>query len=281
MSQADTGKMSEINQTSAGMTATIAELDNNMKSAYGEGYNAKRTESLQSEIDHMSGENGKRAEAGNKAIGAYYASLENEKDKLRREAEDTAYQDIDKLGINRESAEAGKILMEARAKAAAQYNATTGAQQEAEMQRSLISSVGAILVADKTYWNAGYLEGKERSEGMMSAINDYVKKTYKPTTPGTNYDLNTDYNGNSGDSIENSSFSSDAYGLSYVPYDNFPALLHEGERVLTASEARALKTNAGMTVTVTGNSFSVREEADIYKIAQQIAKELGNAQMIS
>ena len=28
-----------------------------------------------------------------------------------------------------------------------------------------------------------------------------------------------------------------AYGLDYVPYDNFPALLHQGERVQTAAEA--------------------------------------------
>lgn len=31
-----------------------------------------------------------------------------------------------------------------------------------------------------------------------------------------------------------------AYGLEYVPYDEFPALLHQGERVLTAAEARTM-----------------------------------------
>lgn len=31
-----------------------------------------------------------------------------------------------------------------------------------------------------------------------------------------------------------------AYGLDYVPYDEFPALLHQGERVLTAAEARTM-----------------------------------------
>lgn len=29
-------------------------------------------------------------------------------------------------------------------------------------------------------------------------------------------------------------------GLDYVPYDEFPALLHQGERVLTAAEARTM-----------------------------------------
>lgn len=40
--------------------------------------------------------------------------------------------------------------------------------------------------------------------------------------------------------------SSDAYGLSRVPYNNFPALLHEGERVLTARETRLLDRFGGL-----------------------------------
>lgn len=40
-----------------------------------------------------------------------------------------------------------------------------------------------------------------------------------------------------------------------MPYDNYPALLHEGERVLTASEARAQERAAPVQLTVTGNNF--------------------------
>ena len=40
--------------------------------------------------------------------------------------------------------------------------------------------------------------------------------------------------------------SSNAYGLSRVPYNNFPALLHEGERVLTARETRLLDRFGGL-----------------------------------
>ena len=71
-----------------------------------------------------------------------------------------------------------------------------------------------------------------------------------------------------------------AYGLSYVPYDNFPALLHEGERVLTASEARTAK-NTGSSPTITGNNFIVREEADIEKIAKEIVRQFQIAAMIA
>lgn len=42
-----------------------------------------------------------------------------------------------------------------------------------------------------------------------------------------------------------SSTSSAASGLDYVPYNGFPAILHEGEAVLTASEADAWRKGSG------------------------------------
>lgn len=71
-----------------------------------------------------------------------------------------------------------------------------------------------------------------------------------------------------------------AFGLPYVPRDNYLALLHEGEQVLTAQEARQRRTG-GAPVNVTGNHFTIREEADIYKIAQALAAEIRKAQMVS
>lgn len=43
----------------------------------------------------------------------------------------------------------------------------------------------------------------------------------------------------------NESSNSAASGLDYVPYNNFPAILHEGEAVLTASEAKAWRKGNG------------------------------------
>lgn len=67
-----------------------------------------------------------------------------------------------------------------------------------------------------------------------------------------------------------------ASGLSYVPYDNYPALLHRGETVLPRRDAdhyRAGSSGVGA-VTITGNTFHVREEADIDKIANALAAKL-------
>lgn len=71
-----------------------------------------------------------------------------------------------------------------------------------------------------------------------------------------------------------------AYGIPYVPRDNYVMRLHEGERVLTAQEARGYGKNAGG-VTVTGNTFTIREEADIDRIAAQLYEKIRLAQMIS
>ena len=82
------------------------------------------------------------------------------------------------------------------------------------------------------------------------------------------------------DAIRGDDANSHAAGLDRVPYDEYPALLHEGERVLTASEARAQDQGAGAGgVVITGNHFEVREDADIDKIAQALYEKLLLARM--
>lgn len=53
-----------------------------------------------------------------------------------------------------------------------------------------------------------------------------------------------------------------ATGLDYVPYDEFPALLHKGEAVLTASEAAAWR--AGKKEGASGNPVESNKKADSY-----------------
>ncbi|MGE7843879.1 phage tail protein [Lysinibacillus sp. NPDC093712] len=65
-------------------------------------------------------------------------------------------------------------------------------------------------------------------------------------------------------------------GLDSVPYDGYSARLHKGERVLTAQENKEYsQSNGGSSasgVVITGNNFTVREDADIEKIAYSLAK---------
>jgi len=77
---------------------------------------------------------------------------------------------------------------------------------------------------------------------------------------------------------------SHASGLAYVPFDGYIAEVHEGERILTKDENKRYRNAESRTgdVIITGNSFVVREEADIKKIARELynlqrTKERGTA----
>lgn len=70
---------------------------------------------------------------------------------------------------------------------------------------------------------------------------------------------------------------SHAGGLARVPYDGYVARLHKDERVLTKDQNRAYNegssASGGGNVTVTGNTFIVRQESDIDTIAASIARQ--------
>lgn len=67
-----------------------------------------------------------------------------------------------------------------------------------------------------------------------------------------------------------------AGGLNYVPYDRYPAFLHRGEMVLPRGEADEYRKGraSGVSVTISGNTFHVRQDSDIQKIAYELAKLL-------
>jgi hypothetical protein len=75
-----------------------------------------------------------------------------------------------------------------------------------------------------------------------------------------------------------------ASGLSYVPYDKYPALLHRGERVLTASENRQFDgggtSGNNPTVNITINAANMNEDQIVSMVENrllQIAMNMGAA----
>lgn len=65
------------------------------------------------------------------------------------------------------------------------------------------------------------------------------------------------------------------HGLDYVPYDGMMARLHKGERIMTASENREFSQGGGgAAISITGNTFNVRQESDIDAIARALAREI-------
>lgn len=72
-----------------------------------------------------------------------------------------------------------------------------------------------------------------------------------------------------------SKYKLNAFGLNRVPYNNYPALLHEGERVQTkqqANQADKKKSTPGVNINVA--KMEVRNESDIKKVALELARLL-------
>ncbi|KEQ25581.1 hypothetical protein [Paenibacillus tyrfis] len=72
-----------------------------------------------------------------------------------------------------------------------------------------------------------------------------------------------------------------AIGMPRVPRDNYPALLHQNEAVLTAQEAEQYRSGEGRSVEVTINLNNpvVRDDSDIQKIMAALRAELENVTM--
>lgn len=145
-----------------------------------------------------------------------------------------------------------------------------------ESELSLIASVRDNTALKEEYYNAAYLLGTEFTKGRLAAIgSDPQFASIVASSFGAG--SVTDYSGIGGAWSEMEDGKPAATGLERVPYDNFPALLHEGERVLTAAEARSY--NSGSPVTVTGNTFVVRQDSDIDAIAAAISEKIRMARL--
>ena len=126
----------------------------------------------------------------------------------------------------------------------------------------------------------------ETLSGWISTAYGYVKdfigfigKAKMPSWITNGISAGVDFVGNligAGGDKKGGNPKSNYHGLSNVPYNGYSARLHKGERVMTARENKEYsESNGGGTgggVLVTGNSFTVREEADIEKIAFSLAK---------
>ncbi len=184
-------------------------------------------------------------------------------------------------------AEMGRVLAEAQVIATNEYNASEGAQLALESNKTLAENIKNDTAAQEEYWNAGYTMGQQFNLGFASAIQestaapkkanleDNAAVTLKKEETITAYGLSEA--NTSAVKLEpyTGTVNGHAYGLSYVPYNNYPALLHEGERVLTASDSRNYGT--GQPVTITGNNFEIRQESDIKKVAQEIVNLFNQA----
>ena len=287
------GSMEAQSQTYSGLTSTLEDTMTQLDAAMGQGYNEARKSSLQSQIDFYGGAAGEQMQQAYDLIGQWQASMDNTRDQMKMDALSGVMDTLDfKNAVNSGSAEgaaeAGRMLAEALIQAQADYTKSDGYDLLVETQKALIGDVRDGL-ADAN-WQAGYDLAQQFTLGIEAANSDNwgrVQASYATLTPsqtpgtGTNGILGGDFTGS--DPVNDFFWSSGdasiwhpkATGLEYVPYNGYPALLHEGERVMTASENRAYSSGNGTgSVVITGNNFTVRSDDDIERLGQEFYKQL-------
>ena len=276
------GAMDTMSQTFSGLQSTLADAQTAMDAAYGEGYNETRKQGLEDEISFLSGESGAMMEEANRALGAWQAELENSKEQFIRDAITEAMnsQEYQTAAAEDDAAEMGRIIMQAKIDGMNAYNASEGAQEALQMELDLAEAVRDDTATDQAYWDAGYRKGEQFSTGLAAAIAANKVRDIVANGIAEMYAASSPYLSGAPSAIGASPYGavrSHAYGLNRVPYNGYRAILHEGERVLTAGEARASDTmSRNITVNVSGQ-WSVRDDSDIDLIAARIADSLERA----
>ena len=272
------GAMDEMAQTFSGLESTLSDAQAELDNAYGEGYNETRKQGLQEEINWLSGESGAIIQEANRAMGAWQAELENSKEQYVRDAMEAVINSDDYKAAMAEGsdegyAEAGRMLMEAKVRGMNEYNASEGAQLMLEYEMALAETIREDASTNSAYWDAGYRKGQEYSKGLVAG-----------QAASTGFNL---FNQSDAERFNEEAFATQdaiwsklngyATGLGRVPYDNYPALLHEGEQVLTAAEARSYNQGGAGSVQIVMNGTVIREDADIDRVAQALLEKLRQA----
>ena len=267
------GLSEKLATTYDAMVDNLADFQADMDAAMGEGYNEGRKKGLQAQMDWMSGESGAAVEEANRAIGAWQADLENQKEEFIRKAMDAMMYENDDYKAAKEAgnaAEMGRLLMQAKVQGMNEYNASDGAQLALESEMSLVAAIRNDTGLNQDYWDAGYEKGQEFTKGLAAAR----KANYQAALSASDYTYTP-----TGELPRSAVYTGSGYatGIDYVPYDNFPALLHQGERVQTAVEARSEGSSGGIQIVMYGTT--IREDADVDRVAAALLQKMQLAGM--
>ena len=303
------GAMEEQSKTFAGRSSTLEGWEQEMANAQGEAYNTLRSEGKQRQIDYYAGIADEMSGL-NAMIGAGEAAQENLKEQYLREAMTTlltgtggslyegeqaetlarlheeytaleaAFQDASEEEKITLGEKADSLKSQAEALAEGAFGASDKMQEVRDVELELISAIREnTLALGEAAYLGDYEKQQELSVGRGGAYIDSLDLQEQAAGIRQSVDHFTGPGYNGPFDVDPANWSPHAWGLGYVPYDNFPALLHQGERVLTASQARAADQGAGprVQVTVTGNSFYGSDKDLEDRVARRVASEVVRA----
>lgn len=163
-------------------------------------------------------------------------------------------------------------LEEARALAEAQYDSSEAVRAQTDAENDMITAIRENTAA-LGGWKAQYDLSQNLTKGRAATWTATTQTT--GTSSGTNTMI---ANGYGYANVVPRNAIGYAVGIDYVPYDNFPALLHQGEQVLTAEEARSGNGGSGG-VQIIMNGVTIREDADIDRVAAALLQKMELAGM--
>lgn len=261
------GAMETMAQTFDGLTSTLEDAMTEIDNAMGEGYNEKAKEGLQADIDAYGGALGDALAQANEIIGEGKAIAENLDRQYSREA-------LSALTLGTSTTVYGEDQANRLAEMHDQYTSLVDQYQSAteEDKAAIASQIEALKEEAQAMADSAY-DASEMSQDLHDVNLDLIAAIRENTAAlgsaawGQDYEVEQEKTKGTGESIVSTAASKyneiqalggNAWGLDRVPYDNYLTYLHEGERVLTASQARAMDQGGSapnISVTVSGNTF--------------------------
>ena len=272
------GAMEAMQYSYEGLLSTLEGWDDEMQAALGSGYTERRKEQMQTQIGWYE-QNADDLKRMYSLVGEYEADLVGAKEKAMRESMDDLLERTE--GIT-DPSEMSRELYDAIVKAQTEYYDSEAYGELYSSQIALVNSIQNDIGLIRANFDAGEALGKEFTKGWASAASA-VSSGLKSTNDSIDFDENEYTLDEAAQGVlryfqnNNPGY---AFGIARIPYNDYTARLHAGERVLTAAEARRMDAGSGASVVITGNTFVVRDESDIDLIAETICERLKEAEAI-
>lgn len=290
------GSMEKQSQTYSGLESTIGGLTENLNAIMGESYNSTRISSMQEQVAWLSDSG---MEDAYSIIGEARGILENRNEAINRDVFGAIFngRDLSRDYSSEELSEIAKLRADYLAAAEGMESLDektreeSGAQMEAIYQQTeALSLAMQDANASNDLWDEAALEVQSDTRHIVAVLEAYKDdwayaqqsgRGRQAALAGSSMTGPIGYVGNDGRvySYNPATTHHRATGQRVIPHDNYPILAHGGERLLSAAEVRAMDRTGG--ISVTGNTFIVRQESDIDAIAQALADRIERAAMLA